>query len=28
MPYNKKASSKYTGQTRPFASRLAGEFKG
>src|SRR5208337_1664644 len=28
MPYNKKASSKYTGQKHPFASRLAGEFKG
>jgi dCTP deaminase len=28
MPYGKKASSKYAGQTRPLASRLAGEFKG
>jgi dCTP deaminase len=28
MPYRKKASSKYVGQTRPLASRLAGEFKG
>ena len=28
MPYRKKAGSKYAGQTRPLASRLAGEFKG
>ena len=28
MPYGKKAGSKYAGQTRPLASRLAGEFKG
>ena len=28
VPYGKKASNKYAGQTRPLASRLAGEFKG
>lgn len=28
MPYRKKAGNKYAGQTRPLASRLAGEFKG
>ena len=28
MPYGKKAGNKYAGQTRPLASRLAGEFKG
>ncbi len=28
MPYRKKAGSKYANQTRPLASRLAGEFKG
>jgi dCTP deaminase len=28
MPYSKKAGNKYAGQTRPLASRLAGEFKG
>ena len=28
VPYRKKAGSKYVGQTRPLASRLAGEFKG
>src|SRR5580692_1433211 len=28
VPYRKKPSSKYVGQTRPLASRLAGEFKG
>jgi len=28
VPYGKKAGSKYVGQTRPLASRLAGEFKG
>src|SRR5579871_910785 len=27
-PYRKKAGNKYAGQTRPLASRLAGEFKG
>jgi dCTP deaminase len=27
-PYSTKAGSKYAGQTRPLASRLAGEFKG
>jgi dCTP deaminase len=27
-PYRTKAGSKYAGQTRPLASRLAGEFKG
>ena len=27
-PYRKKAGSKYANQTRPLASRLAGEFKG
>jgi dCTP deaminase len=27
-PYWKKAGNKYAGQTRPLASRLAGEFKG
>jgi dCTP deaminase len=28
MPYRNKAGNKYAGQTRPLASRLAGEFKG
>jgi len=28
MPYRNKAGNKYSGQTRPLASRLAGEFKG
>lgn len=28
MPYRKKVGNKYAGQTRPLASRLAGEFKG
>jgi dCTP deaminase len=28
VPYRNKAGSKYAGQTRPLASRLAGEFKG
>ena len=28
MPYRKKAGNKYANQTRPLASRLAGEFKG
>jgi dCTP deaminase len=28
VPYRKKAGSKYANQTRPLASRLAGEFKG
>ncbi|MBV9769476.1 MAG: dCTP deaminase [Bryobacterales bacterium] len=28
MPYRNKAGGKYAGQTRPLASRLAGEFKG
>jgi dCTP deaminase len=28
IPYSKKASNKYAGQTHPLASRLAGEFKG
>lgn len=28
MPYGKKAGNKYAGQTRPLASKLAGEFKG
>jgi hypothetical protein len=28
VPYRKKVGSKYAGQTRPLASRLAGEFKG
>lgn len=28
IPYRKKPSSKYVDQTRPLASRLAGEFKG
>jgi len=28
MPYSKKVGNKYSGQTRPLASRLAGEFKG
>jgi len=28
MPYRNKAGNKYAGQTRPVASRLAGEFKG
>src|SRR5215472_3226044 len=28
MPYSKKVGNKYAGQTRPLASRLAGEFKG
>jgi dCTP deaminase len=27
MPYRKKAGNKYAGQTRPLASRMAGEFK-
>src|SRR5258707_4553757 len=27
MPYGKKVGNKYAGQTRPLASRLAGEFK-
>lgn len=27
MPYHKKAGNKYAGQTRPLASRLAGELK-
>jgi dCTP deaminase len=28
MPYSKKLGNKYSGQNRPLASRLAGEFKG
>jgi len=28
MPYHKKIGNKYAGQTRPLASRMAGEFKG
>lgn len=28
MPYGKKLGNKYAGQSRPLASRLAGEFKG
>jgi dCTP deaminase len=28
MPYRQKKGNKYSGQTRPVASRLAGEFKG
>jgi dCTP deaminase len=28
MPYRNKVGNKYAGQTRPLASRLAGEFKG
>jgi len=28
MPYHKKVGNKYAGQTRPLASRMAGEFKG
>jgi dCTP deaminase len=28
VPYRKKAGNKYANQTRPLASRLAGEFKG
>src|SRR5579883_3228804 len=28
VPYRKKLGNKYAGQTRPLASRLAGEFKG
>src|SRR6266849_756838 len=28
VPYRNKAGNKYSGQTRPLASRLAGEFKG
>jgi dCTP deaminase len=28
MPYSKKVGNKYAGQTRPLASRMAGEFKG
>src|ERR1700758_154402 len=28
VPYRKEAGNKYAGQTRPLASRLAGEFKG
>ena len=28
MPYGKKVGNKYSGQQRPLASRLAGEFKG
>src|SRR5208337_1476131 len=28
VPYGKKAGNKYSGQDRPIASRLAGEFKG
>jgi dCTP deaminase len=27
MPYSKKVGNKYSGQTRPLASRLSGEFK-
>jgi dCTP deaminase len=27
VPYRKKAGNKYSGQTSPLASRLAGEFK-
>jgi dCTP deaminase len=28
MPYRNKVGNKYAGQTRPLASKLAGEFKG
>ena len=28
MPYSKKVGNKYAGQTRPLASKMAGEFKG
>jgi dCTP deaminase len=27
VPYHKKAGNKYAGQTRPLASRLAGDLK-